>query len=684
MWKALPAIAAIATHAASAGNGPPLTVVADGSDGEPVRVEIAEDAGSEWTPEQALRIGRFSAATEATPNLGLSASSHWLRFRLANAAGADAVVLRAGNPELDEMDLYLVHGGTAVPFAKRGLARPLPENSFHGIDLSFTIQLAKGDTAELLLRVKANRQLRLPLLAYDPDSHARAHATRSLLAGIFIGILAVLALYNLFIFLSTRDYSYLAYFIYMLLVGITQLTFLGFSRPLLWPQSNWFAVNASLVLTLLTAAAASEFMIRFLDLSRLNRRTATRIRAFYAVFAACIFTYTLIHPLIAYLIAQIVVGVFASLLLTASVAAWLRGNRHAGYFLVAWSAFLIGTIIFLLKDIGLLPYAAWSVNLMPIGSAIEGILLSFALADRINTLRREKDRSQAEALALANENERLVREQNQDLERKVKERTAALQESNEHLKRTQVQLVQSEKMASLGQLTAGIAHEINNPINFISSNIAPLRRNVREVVDAIEAYRAIPPARAEQALAELRAKERQMGLDDTIGELDDIIQSIGEGARRTAEIVRGLRNFSRLDEDDLKPADIGEGIRSTLAVLSPQYRDRVEITVDLPELPKVECFPGKVNQVLMNILSNAAQATLARMDGRPRQVRVTGSDEGDRIRIRISDTGIGMTDEYKASHYFKRLTMIELALGNTEHHLRELARMGGLIEAARP
>src|SRR5690606_2550916 len=122
-------------------------------------------------------------------------------------------------------------------------------------------------------------------------------------------------------------------------------------------------------------------------------------------------------------------------------------------------------------------------------------LLSFALADKINIYKQEKEESQLRAIAIAKENEKLIREQNIVLEQRVAERTHALKESNEslqrtltHLKETQAQLVEAEKMASLGQLTAGVAHEINNPINFVTSNVAPLKRDIKIVWDALQEF----------------------------------------------------------------------------------------------------------------------------------------------------------------------------------------------------
>src|SRR5690606_23577029 len=149
-------------------------------------------------------------------------------------------------------------------------------------------------------------------------------------------------------------------------------------------------------------------------------------------------------------------------------------------------------IVFVLRNFGVLPYNDFTYYALQIGSALESILLSFALADKINILRKEKEDSQAQALAALQENARIIREQNTFLETKVNERTMELKISNQELNKTlnelkekEMQLVESEKMASLGQLTAGIAHEINNPINFVTSNVKPLKRDVQMMIDMI-------------------------------------------------------------------------------------------------------------------------------------------------------------------------------------------------------
>jgi len=458
----------------------------------------------------------------------------------------------------------------------------------------------------------------------------------------------VLALYNLFVFISIRDKSYLIYVIYILVNGVGQLTLTGTAQNHFWPEIPWLAKNASVLFVLSSIGTGIVFTRHFIS-TRTHAPRLDRIApVFYTLILINAGVYLFVDSQVGYKMAQGISGCSSLYLMSSAVMCYRSGSRPAGFFLLAWGFFLVGVLLFVMKDSGALPYTSLTVNSMPLGSAIEGILLSFGLADRINVLRREKERSQAEALASSLENQRIIREQNVILEEKVTERTHALQESNQHLKRTQTQLVNAEKMASLGQLTAGIAHEINNPINFITSNIQPLRRNIMEIVEVMQEYRALKPENAAEQLLTLKAREKKLGIAESIEELDDIIGSISDGSNRTAEIVRGLRNFSRLDEDDLKESDINEGLSNTLTLLSPAYRDKVQIDLELGELPLVECYPGKVNQVLMNILTNAIQATLARTDGLQPHVTITSSVVDDHVKISIKDNGIGMTEDVKA------------------------------------
>jgi signal transduction histidine kinase len=207
----------------------------------------------------------------------------------------------------------------------------------------------------------------------------------------------------------------------------------------------------------------------------------------------------------------------AALVYIIAIRIYKKGVKSAIYFIIAWTVFIVGVALFVLRNFGLVPLTPVTTYTLPFGAAIEVALLSFALANKINTLQSEKSEKEKEVMMAMLENERLVREQNEILEHKVKERTTELYQSNNqlseaitNLRNTQTQLIEQEKMASLGQLTAGIAHEINNPINFVTSNISPLKRDIKMLTDLIHSL------------------EEQVGLEVSIEEKKAKIESLKE------------------------------------------------------------------------------------------------------------------------------------------------------------
>jgi len=219
-----------------------------------------------------------------------------------------------------------------------------------------------------------------------------------------------------------------------------------------------------------------------------------------------------------------------------------------------------------------------------------------------------------------------------------------LAEAHEELKETQMQLVDAEKMASLGLLTAGIAHEINNPINFISGNIEPLKEDIK---DLFAMLKEAPPEQEEE-------------LEFIKEEVKDLLAGIEEGAERTTEIVSGLRDFSRLDQNDLQEFDVHSGIASTLTLLRHELKDRIEIEKSFGELPKIEGFPGKINQVLMNGLNNAIQA----IDGKGSIGIITAYDESrDTVSVSILDSGKGIPQEIVSKVFDPFFTTKEVGEG---------------------
>lgn len=225
----------------------------------------------------------------------------------------------------------------------------------------------------------------------------------------------------------------------------------------------------------------------------------------------------------------------------------------------------------------------------------------------------------------------------------TEEKNIELNEVLTNLKEAQSQLVQAEKMASLGQLTAGVAHEINNPINFVSANIKPLKEDLADIMQCIDLYeQAIHDNKLEPFFENVQQYKKRAAIEFAIKEVEDLLRGIEEGAARTSEIVKGLRNFSRLDQNVVKKANLNEGIESTLTLLHSSFRDRVEIEKYLGDIPEIDCFPGQINQVFMNVLSNASQSIQDKGT-----IFIKSWAENNNVKISIRDTGTGMNDETK-------------------------------------
>lgn len=231
----------------------------------------------------------------------------------------------------------------------------------------------------------------------------------------------------------------------------------------------------------------------------------------------------------------------------------------------------------------------------------------------------------------------------------IQQQKDRLENMFKELKAAHTQIVQSEKMASLGELTAGIAHEINNPINFVYAGVDGLRTSLEGLLDVLNKYAVLDDAdtieEIEGVLNDIKRLKRQLYFDETKENVFEVVNAIKEGAARTAEIVKGLRSFSRLDETELKEADIHNGIDSTLILLNSKIdSQRLTIVKDYDTtIPEIECFPGQLNQVFMNIISNAIDSITGSGN-----VTIRTVNRDSDVEIIISDTGRGMSEDVKA------------------------------------
>jgi two-component system NtrC family sensor kinase len=210
------------------------------------------------------------------------------------------------------------------------------------------------------------------------------------------------------------------------------------------------------------------------------------------------------------------------------------------------------------------------------------------------------------------------------------------------LERLQAQLVHTEKMASLGQLSAGIAHELNNPAGFVYGNMDLLQGYISELSKLFAAYDSV--VLPEDAALLVSSVKTQISYERLMGDLNSILSDCREGAQRICDVVKNLRLFSRLDDAELKSINIHEGIDSTIRLLSSFFCSGIVLRRDYTDLPSVNCYAGQLNQVWMNLLVNAAQAV-----GDQGEVAISTRRDGNSVAISISDTGPGIPEEQLSS-----------------------------------
>ena len=620
-------------------------------------VYLYQDTTNKLSFDQIRKSNHLFKANEFdVPNLGLTSFNNWVKFTLTNDSEYDKIILNIPNPIIDEADLYVI-SNRHVDSTKYSNHKPLRARKYNHQFYLFDISVNKGESVDCYLLLKSNQQLLAPLSLKNDETVVTSISDSDTRTGLYLGIMLVMLIYNLFIYFTTRDKDYLVYCHYIFWVTLTQATLLGYSHRFLWKDNLWLSQNMVILCGAMSGIVTILFAKSFLHTRRFVYKLDIALNIAIAFYVISIGVLLSGNEVIAFQLVNIAAGSGSVLVMYVAWAVYRKKYASAKYFLLSWSLFFTCIVIFVAKDYNLVPYNMFTVHSVEIGSALEAVILSFALAGKINILKSEKEASQAEALRIAEENAKIVREQNVTLEFKVKERTTALIASNEELnkaihdlKEAESQLVESEKMASLGQLTAGIAHEINNPINFITSNVKPLKRDVQYLLDTITTIEKTNSS-------SLSLQEKQKIIEDYKEDIDfdylkieieHLLNGINEGATRTSEIVKGLRIFSRLDEDDLKKADLNEGIDSTLTIVNNLLNNKIQVIKDYGNIPLVECYPGKLNQVFMNIISNAIYAIKKQhpndLDG---SLTIETRHDEKFIYVKIKDNGTGMDEQTK-------------------------------------
>lgn len=635
-------------------------------------LEIYRDKSGSETIESVTAVP-FEKIKITRPNLGFIKGAAWVRTKVVNQSSLKMLYVIINQPLIDTLEIFVLNESDSV------LSHYLVGEAFskksqpHNIDRNFIIPFFPQPHSELsiYMRISTIEQISLPVYISTDEATWRMARDSNLLFGVYFGVILVMILYNLFIYISVRDISYLFYVLYVFFMGLTHATLEGFTQFYFWPESPDFANHSLYIFNSLVNFSAIIFLREFLKTKiyapKLHKISNYLLLYFSVLLILSLF---LIHPII-HISSQLGISVVAIFIFITSIVVFRNGYTPAKFFLLAWSLLLFSIIIFALKDAGLIPSNPVTNYAIFLGSGIEVVLLSLALADRINILKKEKEESQESALRIAQENENIVKEQNIRLEKNVTSRTLDLESANKQLSITlnnlqeaQGQLINSEKLASLGQLSAGIAHEINNPINYVMSNVAPLKQDIADVLQILNTYDGISSSDEFDAAKEkIDSIKARINLEYVRTEINQLLDGIEDGAKRTAEIVKDMKDYSRIDKDQIKAIDINESLESALVLLRSTIPEDIEIDKNFGDIPLVECVSGKIDQVFINIANNAIQSLEQSTSVENKCLKIKSWHSGDFVYISFEDNGEGIMEEDKNKIFEPFYTSKEVGKG---------------------
>ncbi len=566
------------------------------------------------TALQDARFPRLQDSTwkrhdQDTVSFGYSPHAYWFRARLVNAETHPIKrIVAIDYPPFDHIRLMLVNDNRIVSEYVTGDTLSFPQRPLFNANFRFPLELQPGQVYELYLRVHTEGSLKLPAVLWEKTA-LKVHDHRILmLDGIFFGALLLMALFNLFVWFSVREVSYLYYVLFVTSFAATFASLKGYAYQYFWPLQSDFNEKAVLLFLCSSIVLGLAFSRRFLQLPRYNPRLA---RVLLLVMGAAVLA-ALMTLLVPYHLAiktcAILTVATGIICIVAGVANYRTGNRSARFYVLAWSMLLLGVMCYPLTVMGVLPAHPAFEYFPQIGELLEVLLLSFALADRINSERIEKMRLQ---------------------QRVIEEERKAYQEREAHLK-TQIEAQREELEAqqqlentraestAKSQFLATMSHEIRTPMNGILG------------------------------IAELM---QDTPLSDTQRQQLDVLQNSGKAL---LSIINDILDYSKIEAGkmdieliDCDPAWLLEETRHTFAEAAQRKDLTFAIRVLDPLPQRVRTDPTRLRQILGNLLRNALKFTSA--GAITLSVRCIGTDDPTQCRLHfaVADTGVGILPEQR-------------------------------------
>ena len=576
-----------------------------------------EDASLKYTIDDVVANQlqkQFRPYSQETINFSSTASAYWLKFTIKKEDRGN-FYLNIGSAYIDAISLYeLDEKGELISTRTTGDDYPFNSREIEVGNYLFALNLTENTTQTFYLRVKSDQPLFFLLRVGTLANFVAYEHDLDFLQGLYFGFMLLIFLYNLFLFFSTKERIYLYYISYVFSITWFMASVFGYFFEYFWPE-NPYLNQLVVVSSGLTMITATLFTQKFLNTkksnSRLHKGSYVFLIAGFLVCALVIFGYR-IEGL---KLAQGGLLIMAIYFIILGVRFRLKGYRPAKYYLLAWGSLVIGITFAILESLNQIPVMPY-INAMQIGSALEVMLLSFALGDRIKMYKKQKEDAQLEALNAARENERLIQEQNVILEKKVKERTAEVASQNKKL----VDLNKEKDM-----LVNMVAHDLRTPLHQMKGLIWLLD------------------------IPSLKLHEEK---EEYLNEIDNSVDRLAQMISRVLDTHALEKNEVKLSREIINMVDLAEKVSQQFQLSAKQKNIELSVKASSKE-QFIDIDKNYMIQILENLLSNALKFS---EKGSKVNLEVKSNIENTFIIVEDNGPGISEEDQKKLFGRFQRLS----------------------------